>query len=222
MDTSVLIVELDSSERFILSHLSTGSFTHVISIDPTTGELIFTDRLGCGKFSSEVDALNHITAGSRGVKSKVYARAILGYTVLGTVGLLLVATKLRNSIQQLPGGGSVCLVEEAQWVKIMLRNPQPMSKLEAKNVADLQEIYIDGMYYFCETRDITRPFPSDHLVTDPDKEFVWNEWLSTPFKNLGLNDHCVALLQVILILQCVCIILIHTLVWNLNSCRLTF
>ena len=200
MDTSVLVVELDSSERFILSCPSTGSFTHVISIDPTTGELKYADQSGFSKFPSEEDALKHVTAGSRLVKSKVYARAILGYTVLGNVGLLLLATKLRNPIQQLPGGGSVCLVEESRWEKIMLRNPQPISKLEAKNVADLQEFDIDGMYYFCEARDITRPFPSDHLVTDPDREFIWNEWLSMPFKNLGLNDHCVSLLQVIFVM----------------------
>ena len=205
MDTSVLVVELDSSERFIISYPSTGRFAHVISIDPTTGELKYVDQSGSDKFPSEVDALKHITAGSRLVKSKVYARAILGYTVLGNVGLLLLATKLRNPIQQLPGGGSVCLVEESRWEKIMLRNPQPISKLEAKNVADLQEFDIDGMYYFCEARDITRPFPSDHLVTDPDKEFVWNEWLSTPFKKLGLSDHCIVLLQVIFVIWCVCI-----------------
>jgi hypothetical protein len=200
LDTSILVVELDSSERFIISCLSTGSFTCVISIDPTTGELKYVDQVGVGKFPSELDALKHITAGSQLVKSKVYARAILGYTVLGNVGLLLLATKLRNPIQQLPGGGSVCLVEESRWEKITLRNPQPISKLEAKNMADLLEIDIDGMYYFCETRDITRPFPSNHLVTDPDKEFVWNDWLSMPFKNLSLNEHCAALLQVILVL----------------------
>lgn len=195
-DTSILVVELDSSERFIVASLSTGSYTQVISIDPTTGELIYTGRDGFDKFSSEANALKHITAGSRWlVKTTVYARAILGYAVLGNVSLLLVATKLRSSIQQLPGGGSVCLVEESQWIKIVLRNPQPLSKAESKNVADLQEVDIDGMYYYCETRDITRPFPSDHMVTDPDKEFVWNEWLSKPFKNLGLHHHCVALLQ---------------------------
>eukprot|EP00250_Pteridium_aquilinum_P004965 c15135_g1_i1 orf=287-3169(+) len=195
-DTSILVVELDSSERFIVSTLSTESHTQVISIDPTTGELIYTNRDGFDIFSSEADALHHITAGSRWlVKSTVYARAILGYAVIGNVSLLLVATKLKSSIQQLPGGGLVWLVEESQWIKIMLRNSQPLSKIESKNLTDLQEVDIDGMYYYCETRDITRPFPSDHLVTDPDKEFIWNEWLSKPFKNLGLHHHCVALLQ---------------------------
>lgn len=195
-DTSILVVELDSSERFIVATLSTGSHTQVISIDPTTGELIYTSRDGFDKFSSEADALHYITAGSRWlVKSTIYARAILGYAVIGNVSLLLVATKLKSSIQQLPGGGCVCLVEESQWIKIILRNSQPLSKLELKNLTDLQEVDIDGMYYYCETRDITRPFPSNHLVTDPDNEFIWNEWLSKPFKNLGLHHHCVALLQ---------------------------
>ncbi|KAI5078715.1 hypothetical protein GOP47_0006386 [Adiantum capillus-veneris] len=195
-DTSIVVVELDSSERFIVSTLSTRNDTQVISIDSTTGELTYRDKGGLDKFSSEADALHYITAGTRWlVKSTVYARAILGYTVIGNVSLLLVATKLKTSVQQLPGGGTVCLVEESQWIKIPLRYSQPLSKLESKNLTDLQEVDIDNMYYYCETRDITRPFPSAHLATDPDREFVWNEWLSKPFKSLGLHYHCVALLQ---------------------------
>ncbi|MCO5576196.1 hypothetical protein L7F22_030004 [Adiantum nelumboides] len=195
-DTSIVVVELDSSERFIVSTLSTRNDTQVISIDPTTGELTYRDTDGLDKFSSEGDALHYITAGTRWlVKSTVYARAILGYIVIGNVSLLLVATKLKTSVQQLPGGGTVCLVEESQWIKVPLRNSQPLSKIESKNMTELQEVDIDNMYYYCETRDITRPFPSAHLATDPDREFVWNEWLSKPFKSLGLQNHCVALLQ---------------------------
>ncbi|KAH7440058.1 hypothetical protein KP509_04G089000 [Ceratopteris richardii] len=195
-DTSILIVELDSGERFILSTFSMENNTKVISIDPTTGELSFTNKHGFDKFPSETDAFQYITAHSRWlVKSKIYARAILGYAVIGNFSLLLVATKLKTSIQQLPGGGTVFLVEESQWIKTSLRNPEPLSKSELKNLSDLQEVDIDGMYYFSETRDITRPFPSSYLVTDPDREFIWNEWLSKPFIRLGLRHHCVALLQ---------------------------
>uniref|UniRef100_K3YQ03 Phosphoinositide phosphatase SAC9 n=1 Tax=Setaria italica TaxID=4555 RepID=K3YQ03_SETIT len=32
-------------------------------------------------------------------------------------------------------------------------------------------------------------------VWEPDEEFVWNEWLSKPFKDIGLPGHCVILLQ---------------------------
>ncbi|KAL2506192.1 putative phosphoinositide phosphatase SAC9 [Abeliophyllum distichum] len=32
-------------------------------------------------------------------------------------------------------------------------------------------------------------------LQNPDDEFVWNTWFSTPFKNIGLPQHCVILLQ---------------------------
>jgi hypothetical protein len=32
----------------------------------------------------------------------------------------------------------------------------------------------------------------------PDDEFVWNGWFSMPFEDIGLPQHCVTLLQVLL------------------------
>ena len=126
----------------------------------------------------------------------VYARAILGYAALGSFGMLLVATKLNPSVPDLPGGGCVYTVVESQWVKIPLYNPQAQGKGEIKNVQELTELDIDGKHFFCETRDVTRPFPSRMPVDNPDDEFVWKRWLSVPFKNIGLSEHCVILLQV--------------------------
>ncbi|CAL1405473.1 unnamed protein product [Linum trigynum] len=68
-------------------------------------------------------------------------------------------------------------------------------KGELKNVQELTELDIDGKHYFCETADITRPFPSRMPLEKPDDEFVWNGWLSMPFKHIGLAQHCVILLQ---------------------------
>lgn len=110
--------------------------------------------------------------------------------------MLLVATRLNPSIPDLPGGGCVYTVTESQWVKIPLHNPQPQGKGETKNIQELTELDIDGKHYFCDTRDITRPFPSRMPLQSPDDEFVWNRWLSVPFKNIGLPEHCVILLQV--------------------------
>lgn len=88
------------------------------------------------------------------------------------------------------------LVTDSQWKKIPLRSPQPQPASELKNIAELTETAIDGCHYYCETRDLTRPFPSGAPVGEPDKEYVWNEWLAAPFKRIGLPGHCVVLLQV--------------------------
>lgn len=197
--TSVVVVTLDTGEVYIIVSLSSTLDTQVLYVDPTTGALRYSAKAGVDVFKSENEALDYITNGTRWIcKSITYARAILGYAALGSFSLLLVATKLVTSIPNLPGGGCVYTVGESQWIKISLQNPQHQGKGEVKNVHELTDLDIDGKHYFCETRDITRPFPSHMSFCEPDDEFVWNGWFSMPFKNIGLPQHCVILLQVLL------------------------
>ncbi|KAK1320830.1 putative phosphoinositide phosphatase SAC9 [Acorus calamus] len=195
-DTSIVVVVLETTEVYIVASLSTSKSTQVIYVDPTTGALCHDGKIGHDVFRSEEEALNHITNGSRWLcKTTTYARAILGYVALGSFGLLLVATKLAATIPSLPGGGCIYTVAESQWIKIQLLNPQPQGKGEVKNIQELADLDIDGKHYFCEMRDITRPFPSRMPLEDPDAEFIWNEWFSKPFRDIGLPRHCVILLQ---------------------------
>ncbi|KAM5548265.1 putative phosphoinositide phosphatase SAC9 [Rosa sericea] len=194
--TSVIVVTLETGEVYVIASLSSRLDTQVIYVDPTTGALRYNAKPGFDVFKSEKEALNYITNGSEWLcRSTTYARAILGYAALGSFGLLLVATKLTATVPNLPGGGSVYTVTESQWIKILLQNPQPQGKGEVKNVNELTDMDIDGKHYFCEARDITRPFPSRMCLREPDDEFVWNAWFSMPFKNIGLPHHCVTLLQ---------------------------
>lgn len=195
----MIVLTLDTSEVYIIASLSSRTDTQVIYVDPTTGALRYNAKLGVDIFESEKKALDYITNGSQWLyKNLTYARAILGYAALGNFGLLLVATKLIASIPNLPGGGCVYTVIESQWIRISLQNPQPQGKGEVKNIQELTELDIDGKHYFCETRDITRPFPSRLPLQKPDDEFVWNGWFSMPFETIGLPQHCVTLLQVLL------------------------
>uniref|UniRef100_A0A2P2LRY0 Phosphoinositide phosphatase SAC9 n=1 Tax=Rhizophora mucronata TaxID=61149 RepID=A0A2P2LRY0_RHIMU len=195
-NTSIVVATLDTGEVYIIASLSSGTDTQLIYIDPTTGALRYSGKWGVDVFKSEAEALDYITNGSRWLcKSTTYARAILGYAALGSCGLLLVATKLTASISNLPGGGCVYTVTETQWIKIPLQFPQQQGKGEAKNIQELTDLDIDGKHYFCETRDLTRPFPSRMPLEKPDDEFVWNGWFSMSFKNIGLPLHCVTLLQ---------------------------
>lgn len=196
--TSVVVATLESGEVYIVVSLSTRVDTQVIYIDPTTGALYYHEKFGVDVFRSEHEALEYITNSSKSLcRSVIYAKALLGYAAFGTIGMLLVATKLTASIPCLPGGGCVYTVTESQWIKISLHYPQVQGKGEAKNVQDLTELDIDGKHYFCEMRDITHPFPSRMPVDKPDEEFVWNSWFSMSFKHIGLPHHCVTLLQVL-------------------------
>lgn len=196
-ESSVRIVVLENSDVFIIVSLSSREDTQVIYVDRTTGALCYDGKVGKDVFRSEEQAISYVTDGSRLLcKNITYARAILGYASLGSFGLLLVATKATATIPNLPGGGCIYTVTESQWIKVQLQNPQPQGKGEYKNIQDLAELDIDGKYYFCETRDITRPFPSCKRYQEPDDEFVWNGWFSKPFKDIGLPNHCIILLQV--------------------------
>ncbi|TVU20942.1 hypothetical protein EJB05_30548 [Eragrostis curvula] len=195
-DTSVVVVVLETTEVYIVVSLSTRRDTQVIYVDPTTGALRYVGKQGEDVFESEAVALNYITDGSRILsKSTTYAKAVLGYAALGSYALILVATQLSASVPNLPGGGCIYTVAESQWIKVQLQNPQGQGNGELKNIRELADLDIDGKYYFCETRDITRPFPSRMTIQEPDEEFVWNEWLSKPFRDIGLPGHCVILLQ---------------------------
>lgn len=60
-------------------------------------------------------------------------------------------------------------------------------------------IIFPGAHFYCESLDITRPFPSDRPVNEPSWPFVWNKALSSPFRLAGLdgpNAVVPALLQV--------------------------
>lgn len=71
-----------------------------------------------------------------------------------------------------------------------------LTPAEVERIENLQRYTLNNAHYFCETADITRPFPSRVKVSDPSWEFVWNRWLAASVRELGLEDLCPHLLQV--------------------------
>jgi hypothetical protein len=86
--------------------------------------------------------------------------------------------------------------------------------LHATVSSSTRSVHTTGAHYYCDSLDITRPFPSSHAVGDPSWPFVWNKALSAPFRAAGLqgpHSVCPALLQVrgrrrrVLARMCVCV-----------------
>lgn len=71
-----------------------------------------------------------------------------------------------------------------------------LSQAELEKIENMQRYTLNNAHYFCETADVTRPFPSRSNPSDPSWEFVWNRWLAASVCNLGLTSHCPHLLQV--------------------------
>eukprot|EP00878_Enallax_costatus_P030322 GHUV01033006.1.p1 GENE.GHUV01033006.1~~GHUV01033006.1.p1 ORF type:complete len:414 (+),score=91.02 GHUV01033006.1:1544-2785(+) len=133
-----------------------------------------------------------------------HAKYVLGYVVLGPVALLLLAEAVRVS-GTLPGGHEIKTVTQSKWHRITLQQPdldvttQAAAKAELdRGIDKTMSFPMDGAHYFCETLDITRPFPSQHPAGEPSWPFVWNKALTLPFRTAGLdgpNTVCPALLQ---------------------------
>lgn len=133
---------------------------------------------------------------SQGFEEVARGVALLGFVSTNTTAGILLATRVTTKAT-LPGGHQVILVAEASWELLSLdAGSHPfVATADVEFWRSLQQHTISGTHFFCETADLTRPFPSSHRPTDPDPEFVWNAWLARPLHALGLPAHCPALLQ---------------------------
>lgn len=96
---------------------------------------------------------------------------------------------------QLFGGHVVNTIEEKQWIRIPLNHYQTTSKQEQKNIELMMEFPIEGLHFYCESFDLTHPFPSVKKVVEYDVEFCWNDWMAKSFEKIGMREWCVVLQQ---------------------------
>lgn len=158
--TEHIVVETTAGIFFIVSKLSTRKDVQLISIEPKLGTLKYKHRPQEDLFETVEDALDHIEVTLElAIKTKTAARALLGYVVLENMGCLLVATKVTTD-GEFFWGHNVYTVSESTWIRIPLTYPAPQNVNEIANFETLSEFQLDGLHYYCETYDMTRPFPS--------------------------------------------------------------
>ena len=71
-----------------------------------------------------------------------------------------------------------------------------LSPEELERIEMMHKYVLSNAHFYCETVDISRPFPSSSPVSEPSWEFVWNRWLSAGLRAIGLSEHCPHLMQV--------------------------
>lgn len=84
---------------------------------------------------------------------------------------------------------------EASTISIALGYPFQLTKTEQSNAQALYDFPLNNLHFYCETLDLTRPFPSTHNIRDYSHEFCWNDFLMREFKRIGLEECCCVLLQ---------------------------
>ncbi|GAX77587.1 hypothetical protein CEUSTIGMA_g5031.t1 [Chlamydomonas eustigma] len=174
----------------------------LVKVDPKRGALKFTFTKGKDIFETEAEAFDYLRQyGSYEVMAT--GKNILGHIVIGNTALLLIAEKVRISAT-LPGNHVVKTVTVSKWFRIPLQvepevqnsaNAAMAKEEQARGIEKLVTFPLDGAHFFCETLDVTRPFPSSRAVNQPSWEFVWNRWLSTSWRSIGLEHVCPPLLQ---------------------------
>ncbi|KAK9818315.1 hypothetical protein WJX72_010447 [[Myrmecia] bisecta] len=197
-NTSCLLVRSKDSEQYsLITSLATRWDTQLIKIDPKGGRLQFDNRKGVDVFATEGEALDRLALSEQ---HEIVERgcALLGYAPVGNVGMVLLATRVRP-VATLPGGHVVKLVAESKWLQVPLQefgdHGKRLSPEEMDNLQQLPNYTLNNAHYYCETIDITRPFPSSQPVASPSWEFVWNRWLSAALRATSLPGHCPHLLQ---------------------------
>ena len=132
---------------------------------------------------------------SDGIKLSENGSTVLGFVVLAGWVLVLISKRTRVSTT-LPGGHEVHTVTDSKWFRIALNgfDRTKVSRDEMRNLNTLTEYAIEGVHFYCETLDISSPFPG-RAGSDFCSEFVWNEWLGLPFWKDGLHHFCPRLFQ---------------------------
>lgn len=192
--TSHLLLETES-DYVLVSSLACRGDTVITRIDGRTGHPLHNGREGEDIFPNEEQALKFLLQEkSMRCQSKQRFPALLGMTRTNGKAHLLIAQRVRHDVH-LFGGHMINTLVHTSWIEIPLSFPFPEVKEATKNEKLLHEFPLDGMHFYCDTYDITRPFPSSHAVTDHHRDFCWNDYLAAPFEEIGLRNVCVVLLQ---------------------------
>eukprot|EP00887_Chlorella_sp_A99_P003928 scaffold11.g3928.t1 len=181
--------------------------TEVIRVNIVTGALEQeNDRVCESTYENEAEALDALKSVGYDVVER--GHALLGYAAVGATAGLLLATRVREK-GVLPGGHALHLVTDSQWVLVPLANDAasevyaaalagaapPPARQDQDFWRAVQQFTLNNAHYYCETADISRPFPSPEDPSNPNPEFVWNSWLRQPLVDMGLFAHCPPLLQ---------------------------
>ncbi|KAG2375030.1 hypothetical protein C9374_010034 [Naegleria lovaniensis] len=193
-ETQHLIVETESGSFHIISSLSRRRDTQIITIERYTGQLLYTGQPNVDLFSNPQEALKFLAKDKKNIKSVTKCHAIIGYTVIGMCGYLFICTKVSLDLL-LPPSHQVFTVRETETITIPLQYPHRITRAEVKNCELMAEFQLKGLHFYCETYDLTRPFPSTHSPQDYTEEFCWNTHLTESFRKIRMRSWCCVLLQ---------------------------
>lgn len=162
------------------------SFCTVVSVFGGTGAPFATPTPFCGVFPS-------VDAAIESLQESFTSTIILeGQYLIGIVrhaDTYVVALVTDSEIvAEIPGGHKVRVIKEVKFATLS------MDKVSLGN-DEFEKFDAEEYHYFCETYDLSRPYPSEHKPWDADTEFCWNLKWKDVFDECGVPHLCIAMLQ---------------------------
>lgn len=159
--------------------------TYVITIDTSTGNPLYTGIPFVDLFTDHAIAAKYVT--DLGAKIAYHAEGLIGLATAENCATIAIVdgTQVTGHIGE---HHKVRTIRSVKYITIPLYGSQ-----NTKSV--FSDFQLLDNHFYCESYDITRLFPSNVNPLKPDEDFVWNNGLRRPFKLLGIEHVCIAMVQ---------------------------
>lgn len=160
--------------------------TYVVTVDSTTGNPMFVGIPMDDIFPDYGLAISYITEKFES-KLRLKGEGLIGMAQADNQVFIAIIDKSETS-GVLPGGHTIKVVKHVTFYSINTSNNK-----QAKN--PFEDFQLNDNHYFCETYDLTRLYPSKFKPYEPDESFCWNNGWTKPFKDMGIRNCCITLMQ---------------------------
>ncbi|KAH0790880.1 SacI domain containing protein [Histomonas meleagridis] len=161
----------------------TDKMTYIITVDITSGNLIYTGIPSIDVFSDHSLAVKSLL--DLNFLHKGNGDGLIGVAMTEDSTAIAYVDKSQVT-GYIPGGHPVRTIRNVKFIHLPKNDRAPKTSA-------FKEFQVNDNHYFCDTYDLTNLFPNKS--TQPDNGFIWNLAWKKPFEVLGLGHCCINLIQ---------------------------
>ena len=191
MDKNITIFTTKGYSSIILLKKPNNSKYYAYTIDSFTGSLIFNKINNYSIFDDYKSAISFIESQHPPHSlNKEYGEALIGIARYGpTVYIMYV--KSYDVVAQIHNRHQIKMITDVGITTINLPFDKVMSAKSQRRINRIKEFPIAGLHFYSDTLDLTGTSYSDRHAAS----FIWNDYLASPFAEIGERDACINMLQ---------------------------
>lgn len=162
---------------------------YIISIDPETGTPFFSGLNNIDLFSNYQDATVYLQKKFLS-EFRYHGIALIGLTKYENITIIALIDQIEE-VGTLPGGHSIKKVKHVNFINIQ----HHITTTDNNIKTPFEDFQINDNHFYCESFDLSRPFPSQHQPTEANADFLWNSSFIQPFSIIGIKNCCVHLME---------------------------